>query len=45
MGGLQDNGHNIDAFNNIPNASTILDCYADQIVPFENFKDDKQIDR
>jgi hypothetical protein len=34
-----------DALNNIPNASTILDCYADQIVPFENFKDDKKIDR
>jgi hypothetical protein len=45
MGGLQDDGHSIDALNSIPNASTILDCYADQIVPFENFKDDKQIDR
>jgi hypothetical protein len=43
MGGLQDNGHSIDALNNIPNASTILDCYADQIASFKKLKNDEQI--
>ncbi len=32
MGDLQDDGHSIDALKSIPNASTILDCYVDQIV-------------
>jgi hypothetical protein len=45
IGSLQGDDHSIDAFNSIPHASTTLDYYADQIVPFESFKDDKQNDR
>jgi hypothetical protein len=36
--------HSIDAFDIVPNASIILGCHEDQIVPFENLKDDEQID-
>jgi hypothetical protein len=40
---LHDGSHSIDAFDIAPNASTILNCHEDQIVPFENLKNDKQI--
>ena len=40
---LQDFNHSIDAFDIVPNASTILICHEDQIISFENSKDDKQI--
>jgi hypothetical protein len=42
---LHDGIHSIDAFDTVPNAFTILNCHEDQIVPFENLKNDKQIDR
>jgi hypothetical protein len=42
---LQDVNHIVDAFDIVLNASIVLDCHEDQIVPFENFKDDEQIDR
>jgi hypothetical protein len=35
---LQDVNHNVDAFDIVLNASTILDCHEDQIVFFEKFK-------
>jgi hypothetical protein len=36
--------HSIDAFDIVSNASTNLECHEDEIVPFENPKDDYQID-
>jgi hypothetical protein len=40
---LQNVNHSIDAFDIVPNASTVLGCHEDQIVPFENLKNDEQI--
>jgi hypothetical protein len=37
---LRDVNHNLDAFNIVLNTSIVLDCHEDQIVPFENLKDD-----
>jgi hypothetical protein len=37
--------HSIDGFDIVPNASIVLGCQEDQIVPFEDLKDDEQIDR
>ena len=36
--------HSIDPFDSVSNASTNLGCHEDDIVPFENPKDDYQID-
>jgi hypothetical protein len=41
---LQEDNHSIDAFDIVSNASTDLGCHEDEIVPFENPKDDYQID-
>jgi hypothetical protein len=42
---LHNVSHSIDAFDIVPNASIVLGCQEDQIVPFEDLKDDEQIDR
>jgi len=34
IGDLQDDNHSIDAFDSVPNVSTILGCHEVQIVPF-----------
>jgi hypothetical protein len=44
IGDLQVDNHSIDAFDIVSNASTDLGCHEDEIVPFENPKDDYQID-
>jgi hypothetical protein len=40
---LHDGDLSIHAFDIVPNASTVLNCHEDQIVPFENLKNDKHI--
>ena len=40
---IHDGRHSIDVFDIVPNASTVLNCHEDQIVPFENLKNDKHI--
>jgi hypothetical protein len=40
---LQDVNHHIDYFNIVPNASIVLGCHKDQIVPFEKLKNDEKI--
>jgi hypothetical protein len=42
---LHNVSHSIDAFDIVPNASIVLGCQEDPIVPFEDLKDDEQIDR
>jgi hypothetical protein len=44
IGDLREDNHNIDDFDIVSNASTDLGCYEDEIVSFENPKDDCQID-
>jgi hypothetical protein len=44
IGDLREDNHSIDAFDIVSNASTDLHCHDDEIVPFENPKDDYQID-
>ena len=41
---LQNVNHIIDAFEFVPNASADLGCQEDQFVPFENLKDNEQIE-
>jgi hypothetical protein len=38
---LQDDELSVDVFNIIPNASTTLSCHEDQIIHFENSKDNQ----
>jgi hypothetical protein len=40
---IRDVNHHIDSFNIVPNASIVLGCHKDQIVPFEKLKNDEQI--
>jgi len=40
---LHDGVHSIDVFDTVPNEFTILNHHEDQIVPFENLKNDKHI--
>ena len=44
IGDLRMDKHSIDSFDIVSNASTDLRCHEDEIVPFENPKDDYQID-
>ena len=44
IGDLQNDKLSVDAFEIVPNASTILGCHEDQIFPSENFEDVEQID-
>ena len=44
IGDLREDNYSIDAFDIVSNASTNLGCHEDEIVPFENPKDDYQID-
>jgi hypothetical protein len=44
IGDLQNDKLSVDAFDIVPNASTILSCHEDQIIHFRNSKDNQQID-
>jgi hypothetical protein len=45
IGDLQNDKLRIDSFDIVSNAFTILGFHEDQIIPFENLKNDEQIDR
>jgi hypothetical protein len=45
IGDLQNDKLSVDAFDIVPNAFTILDCHEDQIIHFEDLKDDEQISK